>query len=117
MAPSMETIGFVGVGRMGANMARRLIDVGGRVMAVYDTDEKRAASFSQEIGAECASTPARVAELASVIFTVISDDTGMREIFSADDLASLLVHAKGRLFVNCATVSPEVHIEVETLLE
>ncbi len=117
MAPSMETIGFVGVGRMGANMARRLKDVGGRVMAVYDTDAKRAVTFSQEIGAECVPTPARVAELATVIFTVVSDDAGMRGIFAADDSASLFAAAKGRLFVNCATVSPEVHIDVETLVE
>ncbi len=66
MAPSMETVGFVGVGRMGANMARRLKDVGGRVMAVYDTDAKRAASFSEEIGAECVPTPARVAKVGKI---------------------------------------------------
>ena len=113
----MERIGFVGVGRMGANMARRLKDIGGLVTAVYDVDAKRAASISQEIGAECASTPARVAELAIVVFTVVTDDMAMREIFAVDDNASLLAQAKGRLFVNCATVSPEVHIEVETLVK
>ncbi len=117
MASSMERVGFVGVGRMGANMARRLKDVGGVVTAVYDVDAKRAASFSLEIGAECASTPARVAELATVVFTVVTDDTGMRGIFAADDPASLLLHAKGRLFVNCATVSPEVHVDMEALVE
>ena len=78
MAPSMERIGFVGVGRMGANMARRLKDVGGLVTAVYDVDAKSAESLSQEIGAECASTLARVAELATVIFTVVTDDKAMR---------------------------------------
>ena len=113
----MERIGFVGVGRMGANMARRLKDIGGLVTAIYDVDAKRAASISQEIGAECASTPARVAELATVVFTVVTDDMAMREIFAVDDNVSLLAQAKGRLFVNCATVSPEVHIEVETLVK
>ena len=117
MAQSMERIGFVGVGRMGANMARRLKDVGGRVKAVYDVDTQRAASFSQEIGAECAQTPARVAELATVIFTVVSDDADMRGIFAAADPDSLFAHANGRLFINCATISPEVHIKVETLVE
>jgi 3-hydroxyisobutyrate dehydrogenase len=102
---------------MGANMARRLKDVGGRVTAVYDIDANRSASLAQAIGAECARTTARVAELATVVFTVVTDDVGMRGIFSADDPASLLTHAKGRLFVNCATVSPEVHIDVETLVE
>ena len=95
MATAMERIGFVGVGRMGANMAHRLKDIGGLVTAVYDVDAKRAASISQEIGAECASTPARVAELAIVVFTVVTDDMAMREIFAVDDNASLLAEAKG----------------------
>ena len=117
MAQSMERIGFVGVGRMGANMARRLHDVGYRVVAVYDLDAARAEFLATEIGAECASTPARVAELATVVFTVVTDDASMRGIFAVDDMASLLAHVKGRLFVNCATVSPEVHMEVEALVE
>ena len=102
---------------MGANMARRLKDVGGVVTAIYDEDTARAASLSQELGAENAQTLPRVAELATVIFTVVADDTGMRQIFSAQDSASLLAQAKGRLFVNCATISPEVHIEVESFVE
>jgi 3-hydroxyisobutyrate dehydrogenase-like beta-hydroxyacid dehydrogenase len=51
-----------------------------------------------------------------VIFTVVSDDTAMREIFSVTSTESLLHHAKNRLFVNCATLSPTVHVEVETLV-
>jgi 3-hydroxyisobutyrate dehydrogenase-like beta-hydroxyacid dehydrogenase len=102
---------------MGANMARRLRDVGCRVVAVYDVDATRAESLANEIGAECAKTAARVAELATVVFTVVTDDTAMRGIFAVDDSASLLAQAKGRLFVNCATVSPEVHIDVEALVE
>ena len=117
MTQPMERIGFVGVGRMGANMARRLKDVGGVVASVYDADMKRAELLAQEIGAECASTPMRVAELATVVFTVVTDDAAMREIFAADDSSSLFTHAKGRLFVNCATVSPDVHVDVEVLVE
>ena len=117
MGQPMERIGFVGVGRMGANMARRLKDVGAIVAAVYDVDTNSAESFAKEIDAECAQTPARVAELATMIFTVVTDDASMRNIFAADVSESLLGHAKGRLFVNCATVSPDVHIDVEALVE
>ena len=88
MAQPMERVGFVGVGRMGANMARRLKDVGCRVVAVYDMDATRAESLANEIGAECAKTAARVAELATVVFTVVTDDTAMRGIFAVDDTAS-----------------------------
>jgi len=112
-----EHIGFVGVGRMGANMARRLKDVGRQVTAVYDVDRERTSELAKELGAECASTPARVAELATVVFTVVTDDAAMRGLFAPDDAASLLTQAQGRLFVNCATVSPDVHVEVEVLVE
>ena len=39
-------IGFVGVGRMGANMARRLKDRGFHVTAVYDTNRKAATDLA-----------------------------------------------------------------------
>ena len=109
-------IGFVGVGRMGANMARRLKDRGETIVAVYDRDRVTATQIATELGSEVAASPARVAELASIVFTVVSDDTAMREIFSTTSAESLLLHSKDRLFVNCATLSPVMHIEVETLV-
>lgn len=109
-----ETIAFVGVGRMGANMARRLKDQGFHVTAVFDTHAPLAGALAEEIGAEAAKTLARVNELASVIVTVVTDDNAMRAIF-AEQGDSLLVGAKGKLFINCATVSPQVHLDVEAL--
>ena len=41
-----QKIAFVGVGRMGANMARRLKDVGYDVTAVYDLNTAAAAQFT-----------------------------------------------------------------------
>ena len=116
MTPSDLRIGFVGVGRMGANMARRLNDQRETVVAVYDTNHATATDLATELGCEAAANPARVAELASTIFTVVSDDTAMRQIFSETDTESLLRHAKNRLFINCATLSPAVHVDVETLV-
>ncbi len=75
-----------------------------------------ATDLATELVCEAAASPARVAELAGTIFTVVSDDTAMREIFSTTSTESLLLHAKDRLFVNCATLSPAVHVEVETLV-
>jgi len=43
-------IGFVGVGRMGANMARRLRDEGYRVTAVFDSHRPAATTLAQELG-------------------------------------------------------------------
>jgi len=116
MRQSDLRIGFVGVGRMGANMARRLKDQRETVVAVYDTNQVTATELATELGCEAAANPARVAELASTIFTVVSDDTAMRQIFSETDTKSLLRHAQNRLFINCATLSPAVHVDVGTLV-
>jgi 3-hydroxyisobutyrate dehydrogenase len=113
----MTQAGFVGVGRMGSNMARRLQDKGYRITAVQDRDPHVAKTLAQELGCEAAPVPARVAELSEVILTVVSDDPAMREIYAADTPSSLLAFAKDRLFVNCATITPSVHVEVEALLE
>jgi len=110
-------VGFVGVGRMGANMARRLTDSGFVITAVQDHHTAGAESLARELSCEAASSPARVAELSDVVLTVVTDDAAMDEIYSEDSPASLLCHAKDRLFINCATVSPEVNIKVETRVE
>ncbi|MBI3416605.1 MAG: NAD-binding protein [Verrucomicrobia bacterium] len=109
-----EKIGFVGVGRMGANMARRLKDVGYTVAAVYDVRAEAAQALAQELGCEACATLARVTALSDVVITVVTDDAAMRRIFRpAKRGDSLLTNARGKVFINCATISPKVHVEVE----
>ena len=81
MKQSDVKIGFVGVGRMGANMAQRLKDQGETIVAVYDQDRTAATGLALELGCAAAPSPAHVAELADTIFTVVSDDAAMRQIF------------------------------------
>ena len=110
-------IGFVGVGRMGGNMARRLKDKGYEITSVQDRNSQTAKALAQELGCEDAPTSARVSEISDVILTVVTDDTSMNEIFSETLPSSMLTHAKGKLFINFATVSPEAHIMAETRVE
>jgi len=109
-----ERIGFVGVGRMGANMARRLKEVGYPVVAVYDARTEAARTLAQELGCEVCSTLARVTAASDVVLTVVTDDKAMRSIY-ADRRDNLLKNAAGKVFINCATVTPKVHVEVEKL--
>jgi 3-hydroxyisobutyrate dehydrogenase len=106
-------IGFVGVGRMGANMARRLKDRGFHVTTLFDSNRAVVTALAQEIGATACPTLGDVTAGADVILTVVSDDAAMRAIFGGDD--NLLANAQGKLFINCATISPGVHEEVEQL--
>ena len=107
-----QRIAFVGVGRMGANMARRLSVCGYPVTAVYDTRTGIARDLAAELGCAHPTTLAEVTRLADVIITVVTDDKAMERIFARKG-DNLLVGAKGRVFVNCATVSPGIHVEVQ----
>jgi len=109
-------IGFVGVGRMGSNMARRAKDRGFQVTAVYDSNRKAATDLAGELGAAACQDLSEVTAQSDVIITVVSDDAAMRQIFAGGG-DNLLVNARGKLFVNCATISPAVHVEVEKLAE
>lgn len=104
-------IGVVGTGRMGANMARRLKDLGYPVTAVFDADRGVAAELAGELGCSVPDSLSGVTAAADVVLTVVSDDAAMRSIFSGE-AGSLLDGAAGRIFVNCATVTPSVHVEV-----
>lgn len=115
MANSDFKIGVVGVGRMGANIARHLNDDGFQVVAVYDVDATRSKSLAEEIGAEATDRLARVTGLCDYVITVVTDDNAMRQIFSEDAEDSLLKGAEGTLFINCATITPQVHVDVEAL--
>lgn len=103
-------IGFVGVGRMGANMARHLKDSGYEVGVVFDVNKEVASEVAGELGATCAGSLGEVTAGADVILTVVTDDGAMRSIFTKD---GLLEGAEGKVFLNCATLSPEVQEEVE----
>jgi 3-hydroxyisobutyrate dehydrogenase len=101
---------------MGANIARRLVEVGYDVTATYDIDAASAAGVAKELDARAYLRPADVTRAADTIVTVVSDDAAMRAIISGD-ADSLLAGARGKTFVNCATVSPSVHVEIEALAE
>jgi len=102
---------------MGANMARRLHDRGYRITAVQDRDLLVAEALAHELGCEAAPVPARVSELSEIIVTVVSDDAAMQEIFAPQSPSGLLAFANDKLFINCATITPSVHVEVEALVE
>jgi 3-hydroxyisobutyrate dehydrogenase len=105
-------VGIVGTGRMGANIGRRLKDVGYPVTAVFDARPSVAAEVGSELGAQATPSLAGVTAAADTIITVVTDDRAMREIFASSD-DSLLAGARGKLFINCATISPQVHVDVE----
>ncbi len=108
-----EKIGFVGVGRMGANMARRLREVGYVIVGVYDTNAAAAESLTAELACEPCAELAELTRRSDVIITVISDDRAMKAVVNG----GLLRRARGRLLINCATLTPSAHRWVDRKAE
>ncbi len=106
-----KKIGFVGLGRMGGNMARCLKDKGYTLSALYDIDKAIAAELASETGSTAYHTLAEVTANADVIVTVVTNDKAMDSIFFGAD--NLFTGAEGKLFINCATLTPSVHVTLE----
>src|SRR3954452_21617592 len=100
----MTSIGFVGLGHMGGNMAARFLAAG---FTVYGTERNRVHAQGGLMHDDlqwCASSR-EVAEAADVIFTSLPDDGVLESVASGEDgiLAGL---AAGKIWVDMSTVSP-----------
>lgn len=105
-----KKIGFVGLGRMGGNMARCLNDKGYNVAEVFDINADVAKELSEEVGANAAAKLADVTAGSDIVITVVTNDAAMDAIFFGED--NLFTDAKGKLFINCATLTPAVQEKI-----
>src|SRR5262249_7718840 len=81
--------------------------------AVYDVNTAVAQTLAQELGCLAATKLQEVTKASDVVITVVTDDKAMKKIFNG----GLLSRAKGKIFVNCATITPEGHAWVEGKVE
>jgi 3-hydroxyisobutyrate dehydrogenase len=109
---TLPKIGFVGVGRMGFNMALRLNDCKYPIAAIYDLNREVAQDLAGQTGAEVCTQLKDVTKKSDIIFTVVTDDKAMKHIYYHDG-DNLLMGAEGKTFINCATLSPSIHVELE----
>lgn len=100
-------------------MARRLKERGFEIAAVFDRNSASARELAQELGAAPCTVLSEVSAKAEIVVTVVSDDAAMMEIFDAGNAHSLFAPeaAKGKLFINCATVTPAIHHAVQSMAE
>jgi 3-hydroxyisobutyrate dehydrogenase len=99
-----QRIAFVGLGIMGAPMARNLLEAGFDVTAYTRTSEK-AERFAAEHGAQAAGTPAEAAGKADVFVTMVPDQAQVEEVlFGANGAADTL--PQGALVIDMSTISP-----------
>ncbi len=110
----MVKTGFLGLGKMGAPMAHRLLEAG-YPLTVWNRSAAKAEDLAAH-GAEVASDPAGVAETTEIVITMLSDDATAREVFSGPN-GLLSVPATGKLFIDMSTLRPETARDLAGLCE
>ena len=107
-----QTIGFIGVGRMGQPMASRLIAAGHPVVA-YDIQGQALSAIANK-GAATASSPAEVASRAETVMVSLPVPTAVEQVALGSDGVSSGTRVK--TFVDLSTTGPRVAREVAAKL-
>lgn len=97
-------IGFVGLGTMGAPMARNLLDADFEVTVHNRTRSKEEPLV--EAGAKRADTPAEAASGADVVVIIVSDTPDVEAVLFGDDGVASGAGA-GTVVVDMSTISPD----------
>jgi|1186.fasta_scaffold13471_2 3-hydroxyisobutyrate dehydrogenase len=101
-------VSVIGLGTMGAPMARHLLAAGHEV-TVHNRTREREEPLA-EMGAKRASTPAEAAAGADVVLTCVSDSPDLLHVlFGPSGAAEGL--EPGAVVVDCSTVSPSATVE------
>lgn len=99
----MTSIAFIGVGRMGAGMARRLIEHGHSV-TVFDPSPEATRSLSER-GAAVATTPGKACSNAEVVMLSLPNPEIVRNVvFGSDGILSAEVPPK--IVIDFSTIDP-----------
>ncbi len=110
----MKRIGFVGLGTMGAYMARNLMKAGFELY-VYNRTAERLASIVQE-GATACSSPAEVGEKSELVVICVSDAPDVRQIVMGEKGIESGM-APGDIIVDCSTSSAGLAREMYEFLK
>jgi len=100
-------IGIAGLGRMGAAIAARLMEVGHTVSVWNRTPDK--AKPLTEAGAKQCTTPEDLAEQSEVVITMLTDADAIDHVYNGEH-GLLAGDAHEKLFIEMSTVRPEVQI-------
>lgn len=98
-----EKVGFLGLGVMGGNMARRLVEAGHEVW-VWNRTSSKTHSFLAAHGGKTAATPAEVASAVDVVLVCVGNDDQVRAVLEGPDGAYAGMRP-GTLLVDHSTVS------------
>src|SRR5579859_844200 len=102
-------LGWVGVGRMGLVLAKRLLDQG-HELSVYNRTREKAAPLA-ELGATIVDSPAELADR-EIVFTMVAGSGDVEEVVSGPAGLLSRADARPRVIVDSTTISQSVAQEI-----
>jgi 3-hydroxyisobutyrate dehydrogenase len=105
----MSQLGFVGLGKMGGRVAKRLLDAGHIVTGYNRTKSK--AQWLLDAGMQWGESPRKVAEVADVTFSMVTNTAALYEVINGNDgiLAGL---TPGKVYIDMSTISASTSREI-----
>jgi len=99
----MANLGFIGLGVMGSQMVKRLLDKGHTVTGYNRTRSK--AQWLVDRGMKCGETPRAVSAAADVTFSMVTNTEALKTVAEGPD-GFLAGFSAGKILVDMSTVSP-----------
>jgi 3-hydroxyisobutyrate dehydrogenase/2-hydroxy-3-oxopropionate reductase len=106
----MAQLGFLGLGIMGAPMARHLLSAGHEV-ALWSNTSAKARELAKEGKGTACSTPKEVAERSDYIFYCVGDSAMARDISLGKDGLIEGVRPES-ITADCSTIAPDVSVAI-----
>ncbi|WP_238719876.1 NAD(P)-dependent oxidoreductase [Nitratireductor alexandrii] len=100
----MQKLGFIGLGKMGALMAARLVGAG-HTLCVFDTNEKAVSALSDK-GATVAESARDLANKSNIVFASLPTPDVVRSVAFGDD--GIGPDVAGKYFIDLSTTGPRV---------
>jgi len=111
-ASSSDRVGFVGLGQMGARMALNLAKKGQKLV-VFDVVPESTAQIAKEGGAQVASSPKQVAELADIVVTMLPSTPHVNNVYLEGATSMLHVLSKQHLCIDASTIDPNIARQIQ----
>jgi 3-hydroxyisobutyrate dehydrogenase len=100
-------VGVAGLGKMGAPIALRLMEVGHQV-TVWNRSADKAKPVA-DAGAKVVGSPAEVAKASDIVITILADGKAIDEVYNGPN-GLLSGDVKGKLFIEMSTELPSVKV-------
>jgi 3-hydroxyisobutyrate dehydrogenase len=115
MSNNKQKLGWIGVGRMGYQMAERLLNAGHDV-SIWNRTKAKAEPLAK-LGGRIVDNRADLAGV-DVLFTIVSTGSDLEEVYFGDN--GIVTRAKGtlpKIFVDCSTIAVEDSAHIAARLE